>query len=167
MFGILESFQFEKATRNGLGAKARAPARRRTPHPTSSPPYPGCARTPRRRKIRRSEAGTVATVHLRLMMRASGLGWCHAACAHSLASEPPSSMGYRLCRTSPPPRAHAGAPIGHEGRAKPLRHVVQPIKPLPFFPRTCPSPHCSPLPPAISAAGELATPLVPVANRCP
>jgi hypothetical protein len=147
MFGILEKIQFENSYSKRFGRQSACS--RATPHScaTSSLPYPGCTRTPRRQKTQQSEASVVATVHLRLMTCANGLCRCHAACAHSLAGEPPSTIGCRLHRTSPPPRAHAGAPVGYEGRAKLPRHIVQPIKPLPLLPSRVPE---SPLQSAVA-----------------
>jgi hypothetical protein len=131
-FEIWRNFILKSVTRNRLGARARVPARRRTPRATSSPPYPGCARTPRRQEIQRSEARADATVHLELMTCTRGLGRCHAACAHSPTGEPPFPIGRRLHCTSPPPRAHAGAPVGNEGEAKPPLCATGPINPLPL-----------------------------------
>jgi hypothetical protein len=105
---------------------------------TSALPYPEPARTPRRRKTPRSEAGAVATVDLRLMTRASGLGRCHAASLHSPAGERPSTIGRRPAARRYRLRAHADAPVGHEARPKPPRRVVESINPL-FFPRARPS----------------------------
>jgi hypothetical protein len=128
-FEIWRNFILKSVTRNGLGARAHIPARRRTPRAMSSPQYPDCARTSRHREIHRSEARAAATVHLRLMTRVRGLGRCHTACAYSPAGEPPCSIGRRLHRTSPPPRAHTRVPVGHDGEAKlPLR-ATGPIKP--------------------------------------
>jgi hypothetical protein len=155
------NFILKSATRNGLGARARISARRRTLRATSSPQYPGCARTPRHREIQRSEAHAVTTVHLRPMMRVRGLGWRHAACAHSPAGEPPFSIGRRLRRTSPPPRAHIVTTVGHDATRNPLDEPRGYKTPLPHS-LARPS---HPPPFAISATSELLAPLAPEANQ--
>jgi hypothetical protein len=147
------------ATWIGLVPERALPSDVAPPRSTSSPPYPDRAHTPRRRNTPRSEASAIATVDLRLMTHASGLGRCHAACTHLPAGEPPCAIGRRPAARRHHLLAHADAPVGHEARAQPPRRVVKPILLLPFFPHACLSPHCSLPSPAISAAGELAAPL--------
>jgi hypothetical protein len=161
------NFVLKVAAWNGLAPEHALPRDVAPLRATSAPSYPDHARTPRRQKNPRSEAGAVATVDLRFKTHGSGLGRCHAASPHSPAGEPPSTFGRRPAARRHRLRAHVGAPIGHKARAKPPRRVVEPIKPLPFLSSRVPEPHCSPTPPAVSAAGELAAPLAPVANRRP
>jgi hypothetical protein len=110
--------------------RTTSPARRHV-----GSPYPGRARTQRRRRTQQSEARAVATVLLRLMTRVRGLGQCHAACAHSPVGEPPSAIGRRCTAHRHRLRAHAWVPVGHEGEALPPRWAPEPIKPPASFPR--------------------------------
>jgi hypothetical protein len=57
-------------------------------------------------------------VHLRLMTRASGLGRCHAASPHSLASEPPCAIGRRPPHVAYRLHAHVVATLANKGSAK-------------------------------------------------
>jgi hypothetical protein len=107
-----------------------------TSHPTRhvGSPYPGCTRTPRRRSDRRSEARAANTVRLSLCRMCGGLGRCHAATADSPPRTQPSAIGRRPHHTSPPPRAHCVAPVGHDATEQLPRHAPSPINPPLLFP---------------------------------
>jgi hypothetical protein len=138
-------------------ARARAHARRRTlSSATSSPPYPDRTRTPRRRKTPRSEASTIATVDISLMTRASSLGQGHAASPHSLAGEPPFTIGRRFCRTSPPPPRPCRCSCRSRRSGETASTRRRAYKTLPLLSSRV---HEPPLQSA--AAGELLDPLAP------
>jgi hypothetical protein len=89
---------------------SRHVGRRRTPG----------ARARRGTRIPRSpRPGAIATVHLRPLMRANGLGRCHAASPHSPAGELPPSIGCRPPHVANRLHAHAVATVANEGLAKP------------------------------------------------
>jgi hypothetical protein len=98
------------------------------------------------------------------MTPVGSLGQCHAAYTHLSAGKPPLSIGRRLRRTSPPPRAHARAPVGHEGEAKPPLRATRHIKPPASFPHVPEQPRHPP-PRAIGATSDLAALLAPIANQ--
>jgi hypothetical protein len=134
----------------------------RAPHVGLAVPGPRAhAKAPEDPAVR---ARAVATVHLGPMTRAGSLGRCHAACAHSLAGELPSAIGRRCAARHLRLRAHAGALVGHEGRAKPPRRIIEPIKPLPLLSSRATGQTPQSAAAAISAADELAPPLAPVTN---
>jgi hypothetical protein len=164
-FGILEKNWFESGYMKLFCARARTRTMSRRAHTTSAPLYPERARTSRHRKTQWSEAGAVATVHLRLMTRASGLGWCHAACAHSPAGELPSTIGHRLRRTSslPPRPCWCSCRPWRLGETASTHHRAYKNTPC-LFPRV-PEQHRHLPPTAISATGDFAAPLAPVTNR--
>jgi hypothetical protein len=120
------------------------------------------ADAPENRVVRGPRRRHCALVAVTLAWRPRPVPPCHTAGAHSPAGEPPFPICRRLRRTSPPPRAHAGVPIGHDGEAELPLHAY---KTLPFlFPHAPEQPSCPP-PPAISAAGDIAAPLAAVLNR--
>jgi hypothetical protein len=133
LVGILEKIRFESGYLKLFGSQSVRTRVTSRSHATSAPSYPDRACTPRRRDTPRSEAGAIATVHLRLMTRAGGLGRCHAASPHSPAGEPPSAIGCWAAARHDCLRAHAISPVGHDAQAKLPRRVVGPIKPLHFL----------------------------------
>jgi hypothetical protein len=116
-------------------ACSRATSHPCTPHQPL--PYLERTRTPRCRNTPRSEASVVATVHLRLMTRTSGLGRCHAASPHSLAGEPPCAIGCRPLHVAHRLHTHVVATMANEGSPKPHWSTTSLEKhPLPFLART-------------------------------
>jgi hypothetical protein len=128
---------------NRFGARARAPTRRRTPTRHVVPALPRSCAHAKAPENPRSEASVVATVDIRLMTRASGLGRCHTASPHSPACEPPFTIGRRSAARCHRLCAHAHAPIGHEARVQPPRRIVEPIKPPSLLSSRVPEPHYS------------------------
>jgi hypothetical protein len=107
----------------------------------------------------------VGTVRLRVVTRTRPLDRCHAAATHTpvLSRAPhhwpePPHVANRL-------RAHAVSLVGNEGRTKLPRRAARPIKPPSFFSLHAPACSLCPPPSAISAAGELPPPLVPVTHQ--
>jgi hypothetical protein len=133
----------------------RSHARRRPCTATSAPLYPARACTPRHRKTPRSEVHAAATVHLRLMTRVRGLGWCHASCAYSLAGEPPCAIGRRFCRMSPPPPRPSPSSCRSRSYRATASAFPRAYKTLPApFPRS-PEQLCHPPPPILLLPSHL------------
>jgi hypothetical protein len=103
----------KRGKRNGVSALPRTTSRRATPRRPAVPRLCAHAEAPERPPCRTR----------------AGLGRCHAATADSPQHAPPSAIGRRLRRTSPPPRANPLAPVGHTATEQPPRHTPGPIKP--------------------------------------
>jgi hypothetical protein len=164
LFGILEKFHFESGCLNRFGARARAPARRRTPAHHVDPAVPR------------------ARAHAEAPENPAVRGRRHHHCgpkAHDARKWPrPVPRGLPILaggqtafhhwpptrRTSPlPPRpCQCSCRSRSSGETASTRHRA--YKTPPPFSSRAPEQYHSPLPPAISAAGELASPLAPVTN---